>query len=134
MSIPKEVPVTRADENVAETETEIAQPMALEVVHQEAVETSTVNLQPKPQNPHSKKQKFKANDFFAEHHFFSDLNPYDSTQLRRKRFWTASQMNYYSSLLFNKDKLFDHEQIPHVDMESLPCFTPVLSVLHDEIG
>src|SRR5215216_2843425 len=40
-------------------------------------------------------------------------------------------MNYYSSLLFNKDKLFDHEQIPHVDMESLPCFTPVLSVLHD---
>src|SRR6266536_2668767 len=40
-------------------------------------------------------------------------------------------MNYYSSLLFNKDKLFDHEKIPHVDMESLPCFMPVLSVLHD---
>ena len=37
----------------------------------------------------------------------------------------------YSSLLFYKDKIFDHEQIPHVDMESLPCFTLVLNVLHD---
>jgi hypothetical protein len=36
-------------------------------------------------------------------------------------------MNFYSSLLFNKDKIFEYEQIPHVDMESLPCFTPVLS-------
>ena len=35
------------------------------------------------------------------------------------------------NMLFNKDKVFDHEHIPHVDMESLPCFTPVLSVLHD---
>src|SRR3990170_8285237 len=40
-------------------------------------------------------------------------------------------MNVYSSLFFNKDKVFDHEHIPHVDMESLPCFTPVLSVLYD---
>ena len=96
-----------------------------------AVKTSTINLQPKPQNPHSKKQKFKADDFFAEHHFFSDFNPYDSAGLCHKRFWTASQMNFYSPLLFDKDKVFDHRQIPHVDMESLPCFTPVLSVLHD---
>ena len=35
------------------------------------------------------------------------------------------------STLFNKDKVLDHEHIPHVDMESLPSFTPVLSVLHD---
>ena len=40
-------------------------------------------------------------------------------------------MNFYSSLLFDKDKIFDHEKIPHVDIESLPCFTPVLSVIHD---
>ena len=40
-------------------------------------------------------------------------------------------MNFYSSLLFDKDKIFDHEQIPDVDMESLPYFTPVLKVLHD---
>ena len=40
-------------------------------------------------------------------------------------------MNFCSSLLFHKDKIFHHEHIPHVDMESLPCFTPVLSVLHD---
>ena len=46
-------------------------------------------------------------------------------------FWTASQMNFYSSLLFDKDKIFDHEQIAHIDMESLPCFTSVLSVFHD---
>ena len=47
------------------------------------------------------------------------------------RFWTASQANFYSLVLFNKDKVFDHEHIPHVHMESLPCFEPVLSVLHD---
>ena len=40
-------------------------------------------------------------------------------------------MNFYSSLLFDKEKAFDHEHLTHVDMESLPCFTPVLSVLHD---
>ena len=34
-------------------------------------------------------------------------------------------------MLFNKDKVFNHAHSPHVDMESLPCFTPVLSVLHD---
>ena len=105
--------------------------MALEAMIQEAVKTSAVSLQPKPQNPHSKKQKFKAEDFFNEHIFFTDYNPYDSARLRRKRFWIVSQMNFYSSLLFDKDKIFDHEQLPHVDMESLPCFTPVLSVLHD---
>ena len=87
--------------------------------------------EPKPKNPFSKKQNFNAKDFFHEHVFFTNYTPYDSARLRRKRFWTASQMNFYSSLFFDKDKIFDHEHIPHVDMESLPCFTPVLSVLHD---
>ena len=105
--------------------------MAPETVIPEAVKTLTDTPQAKPKNPFSKKQKFKAEDFFNEHIFFTDYNPYDSACLRRKRFWTASQMNFYSSLLFEKNKIFDHEQIPHVDMESLPCFTPVLSVLHD---
>ena len=86
---------------------------------------------PKPTDPFSKKQKFKAADFFNEHVFFTDYNPYDSARLRRKHFWTASQANFYSLVLFNKDKVFDHEHIPHVDMESLSCFAPVLSVLHD---
>jgi hypothetical protein len=40
-------------------------------------------------------------------------------------------MNFYSSLLFDKNKVFLHHHIPHVDMESLPCFTPVLDVLHE---
>ena len=56
-----------------------------------------------------------------------------TARLRRKRFWTASQMNLYSSVLLNKDKVFDHEHIPHVDKASLPCFMPVLSVLHDVV-
>jgi hypothetical protein len=134
-SIPEEVPATSAEEMeakaAADTATKIPQPMPLEVVHQEAVKTSTVNLHPKPQDPHTKKQKFKADDFFTEHQFFTDYNPYDSSRLHRKCFRTVSQMNYYSSLLFDKDKVFAHEQIPHVDMESLPCFTLALSVLHD---
>jgi hypothetical protein len=135
-SIPEEVPATNAEEMETKTAadeiaTKIPQSVAPEVVRQAAMKTSTVNLQPKPQNPHTKTQKFNADDFFAEHHFFMDYNPYDSARLRRKRFWTASQMNYYSSLLFGKNKVFDHEQIPHVDMEALPCFHSVLSVLHD---
>ena len=79
-----------ADDNVIE----IPQPMAPEVVLQEAVKTSTAILQPKPLNPLTKKQKFKADDFFAEHHFFSDYNSYDSARLHHKRFWTARQMNF----------------------------------------
>ena len=112
-------------------EPEIPQPVEPEIAIAEVVMQLTDTPRPKPKDPFSKKQKFKADDFFAEHHFFSDYNSYDSTRLRRKRFWTASQMNFYSSLLFDKDKIFDHEQIPHVDMESLPYFTPVLSVFHD---
>ena len=114
-----------------ETATKIPWSVAPEVVHQEPVKSSTINLRPKQQNPHAKKQKFKAGDFFAEHHFFTEFNPYDSARLQRKRFCIASQMNFYSSLLFDKDKVFEHRQIPHVDMESLPCFQPVLNVLHD---
>ena len=87
--------------------------------------------QPKPKDPFSKKQKFKVDDFFGEHVFFTEYNPYDSARLRRKRFWTASHMIFYSSLLFEKDKIFDHEHIPHVDMETMPCFSQVLSMLHD---
>ena len=85
--------------------------------------------QPKPKNPYSKKPKFK--DFIGEHVFITEFNPYDNARLRRKHFWTASQANFYSSVLFDKDKVFDHEHIPHVDMESMPRFTPVLSMLHD---
>ena len=97
--------------------------MVPENVIPEVVMTLTDTHQPKSKNPYSKKQNFKAHDFFHEHVFFTDYNPYDSARLRRKRFWTASQANFYSSLLFNKDKVFDHEHIPHVDMESLSCFT-----------
>jgi hypothetical protein len=95
-SIPKEVPATSADVHVSEEmeakaaadafAPEIPQPVAPVAIPQEAVKTSTVNLQPKPQNPHSKKQKFNAVDFFNEHIFFTDYNPYDSARLRRKRF------------------------------------------------
>ena len=71
VSIPEEVPAASAEEVEAkaaadETAPEIPQHVALE-----AVKTSTANLQPKPQNPHSRKQKLKADDFFAEHHFFT---------------------------------------------------------------
>ena len=86
---------------------------------------------PKPKDPFSRKQKFKANDFFGEHVFFEDYNPYNSARIRKRHFWTASQANFYSSVLFNKEKIFYHEHIPHVDMESLSCFTQVLGVLHD---
>ena len=59
---------------------------------------------PKAKDPFSKKQKFKAEDFFSKHVFFTDYNPYDSARIRKRRFWTSSQANFYSSVLFNKDK------------------------------
>ena len=37
-----------------------------------------------------------------------------------------------ASVLFDMDKVFQHRQIPHVDMESIPCFQPVLNVLHED--
>src|SRR3954467_15656112 len=98
-----------------------------EIVIPEVVMQITDTPLPKPKDPFSRKQKFKDEDFFGEHVFFTDYNPYDSARIRKRRFWTASQANFYSSVLFNKDKVFDHAHIPHVDMESLPCFTPVLS-------
>jgi hypothetical protein len=49
----------------------------------EAVKTLTDTPQPKPKNPFTKKQKFKADDFFHELVFFTEYNPYDSARLRR---------------------------------------------------
>ena len=114
-----------------EEEPEIPQPEEPEIVIPEVVMQLTDTPLPKPKDPFSRKQKFKTDAFFGEHVFFTDYNPYDSARIRKRRFWTASQANFYSSVLFNKDKVFDHEHIPHMDMESLPCFEPVLSVLHD---
>ena len=114
-----------------EEEPEIPQPVDPEIAIPEVVMQLTDTPHPKPKDPFSKKQKFKADDFFGEHVFFTKFNPYDNACLRRKRFWTASQANFYSSVLYNKDKVFDHEHIPHVDMELMPCLSQVLSMLHD---
>nr|XP_040245793.1 uncharacterized protein LOC120964860 [Aegilops tauschii subsp. strangulata] len=50
-------------------------PAAPETVIPEAVKTLTDTPQPNPKNPFSKKHKFKADDFFHEHVFFTDYNP-----------------------------------------------------------
>ena len=118
-------------QTATEEEPEIPQPEEPAIEIPEVVMQLTDTPLPKPKDPFSRKQKFKADDFFGEHVFFEDYNPYNSARIRKRRFWTASQANFYSSVLFNKEKIFYHEHIPHVDMESLPCFAPVLSVLHD---
>src|SRR3954466_15996119 len=138
-SVNEEIPATSAEETAAATEKatepeeipENPQPEEPEIVILEVVMQITDTPLPRPKDPFSRKQKFKAEDFYAEHLSFTEYNPYDSARIRKRRFWTASQANFYSSVLFNKDKVFDHAHIPHVDMESMPCFTPVLSVLHD---
>jgi hypothetical protein len=103
-SIPEEIPAATAEEmetqTADETTASIPQSAVPEVVTQEVVRPATENLQPKTQSPHTKRPKFKAGDFFDEHHFFTNANPYDSARLGRKRFWTASQMNFYASVLF----------------------------------
>ena len=139
-SVHEEILATSAEENVNEElmtqaadaeEPDVPLHEEPEIVIPEVVLQLTDTPQPKPKDPFSKKQKFKADDFFGEHVFFTEFNPYDNARLRRKRFWTASKANLYSSVLFNKDKLLDHEHIPHMDMESMPCFTQVLNLIHD---
>ena len=94
-SVHEEIPATSAEENVneelktqaaAEEEPEIPQSVDPEIVIPEVVMQLTDTPQPKPKDPFSKKQKFKADDFFGEHVFFIDYNPYDSARLRRKCF------------------------------------------------
>lgn len=125
-SVHEEIPATSAEEirneelktqAVDEEEPEIPQPEEPEIAIPDVVMQLTDTSQPKPKDPFSKKQKFKSDEFFGEHVFFTEFNPYDNAHLRRKRFWTASQANFYSSVLFNKDKVFDHQHILHVDME-----------------
>src|SRR3954471_20116402 len=138
-SVNEEIPAPSAEETAAATENVTApeenlenpHPEEPELVIPEVVMQLTDTPLPRPKDPFSRKQKSKAEDLFGEHVFFTDYNPYDSARIRKRRFWTASQANFYSVVLFNKDKVFDHAHIPHVDMESLPCFEPVLSVLHD---
>ena len=56
---------------------EIPQPVEPEIEIPEVVMQLTDTPHPKPKDPFSKKQKFKADDFFGEHVFFTDYNPYD---------------------------------------------------------
>ncbi|KAE8799202.1 hypothetical protein D1007_25489 [Hordeum vulgare] len=37
-------------------------------------------------------------------------------------------MNYYSDVLFNKEKVFPRKQIHHADMEDIPCYERLLRV------
>ena len=116
-SVHEEIPATSAEENVNEElmtqaaaaeEPEIRQHEEPEIAIPEMVMQNTNTPQPKPKDPFSKKPKFKADDFFGERVFFTEFNPYDNARLRRKHFWTASQANFYSSVLFDMDKVLDH--------------------------
>ncbi|KAI5009790.1 hypothetical protein ZWY2020_011927 [Hordeum vulgare] len=89
------------------------------------------NLKPVQRQPFSKRPKFQKEDFFEERMCFIGENPYDKPQMRHLKFWTRTQMNYYSSVLCGRNKIFQHRHIPHVELEAIPCLEPVLSVLHD---
>ena len=47
------------------------------------------------------------------------------------KFWTRTQLNYYASVLCGRNKNFQHTHIPHVELEEIPCFAPVLNVLYE---
>src|SRR4051812_48125547 len=69
--------------------------------------------------------------------FFQDgiQNPYHSTPPRKLlRFWTATEKNYFASVLYMAHKVFPHKHIPHSDMEDIPCFNNALQDLfHDKL-
>ncbi|KAI5008157.1 hypothetical protein ZWY2020_009205 [Hordeum vulgare] len=89
------------------------------------------NLKAVQRQPFSKSPKFQKEDFYEERMYFIGENPYDKPQMRHLKFWTRTQMNYYSSVLCGCNKIFEHMHIPHVELEAIPCLEPVLSVLHD---
>ena len=92
----EEIPATSAEETAAtehlktqtatEEEPEIPQPEELEIAIPEVVMQLTDTPLPKPKDPFSRKQKFKADDFFSEHVFFEDYNPYNPARIRKRRF------------------------------------------------
>ncbi|KAI4975430.1 hypothetical protein ZWY2020_049037 [Hordeum vulgare] len=89
------------------------------------------NLQPKPHQPFTKRPKFQKEAFYDEHQYFIGENPYDKIRIRHRKLWTRNQLNYYAFVLCERKKIFLHTHIPHYDMEEIPCFTPVLNVLHE---
>ena len=99
-SVREEIPATSAEKTAAaehlktqtatEEEPEIPQPEEPVIEIPEVVMQLIDTPLPKPKDPFSRKQKFKADDFFGEHVFFRDYNPYDSARIRKRRFWTAS--------------------------------------------
>ena len=102
-SVHEEIPATSAEENVneelktqavTEEEAEIPQPVEPEIVIPEVIMQLTDTPQPKPKDPFSKKQKFKADDFFGEHVFFTDYNPYYSARLRSWPGWRSRSASF----------------------------------------
>ena len=91
-SVHEEIPAASAEEPAADPQTaqeeepEIPQPEAPELAIPEIVLQITDTPLPKPKDPFSRKQKFKADDFFGEHVFFEDYNPYDSARIRKRCF------------------------------------------------
>ena len=92
----EEIPATSAEETTAaeslktqiatEEEPEIPQPEEPEIAIPEVMMQLTHTPLPKPKDPFSRKQKFKAEDFYGEHVFFTDYNPYDSARIRKRCF------------------------------------------------
>ena len=78
----KEIPATSAEETAVakhqkmqtatEEEPKIPQPEEPEIVIPEVVMQLTGTPLPRPKDPFSRKQKFKADDFFGEHVFFTE--------------------------------------------------------------
>ena len=93
-SVHEEIPATSAEETTAdehlktqtatEEEPEIPQPEEPAIEIPEVVMQLTDTPLPKPKDPFSRKQKFKDDDFFGEHVFFTDYNPYDSSCIRKR--------------------------------------------------
>lgn len=91
------------------------------------------NLQPMQHQPFSKRPKFQKEALDEERMYFIGENPYEKPRIRHMKFWTRTQLKYYASVLCGRKKIFQHMHIRHVELEEIPCFAPVLNILH-EVG
>lgn len=47
-------------------------------------------------------------------------------------FWASMQLNFYVQFL-DQNRVFPHKYIPHVDMEEIQYFEPVLQAFHTAV-
>ena len=74
------------------------------------------------------------NSFKAHNTFFdSAKNPYSKPKISSDRFWSYQQRSYYSCILYNQERIFQHMRLDCEAIVGLPCLEEALDYFR-EVG